>query len=161
MLRIIVCFCIAVAFANVACAEFYEWEDGNGLHFTENIGSVPKKYRAQALANAREKNESQATNGANDPKDTTSTARFSYCKQYDLNYSSETYEQLKAENEYWIKTCSEMKKALDIKYRGHRNAPSHLFMEYSKCNDKQNATGEARHSYYNCARNEGQLNLSW
>lgn len=35
------------------CAEIYSWTDAAGtVHFTEDIGSIPKKYRAQAVRKA-------------------------------------------------------------------------------------------------------------
>lgn len=40
-------FCTAPAFAGT-----YSWEDGGGVHFTDNLSSVPKKYRAKAAATA-------------------------------------------------------------------------------------------------------------
>lgn len=43
--------CLLIA-TNV-CAETYKWEDKDGgIHFTENLASVPKKYRAKAMAEA-------------------------------------------------------------------------------------------------------------
>jgi len=39
--------------ATASYAETYKWEDAEGMHFTENANSIPKKYRAQALAEAR------------------------------------------------------------------------------------------------------------
>jgi hypothetical protein len=48
-----------LALATTACAETYTWTDGNGVHFTDNLGSVPKKYREQAIAEVRD---SEVTN---------------------------------------------------------------------------------------------------
>lgn len=38
--------------AALASADTYKWTDRNGMHFTDNLASVPKKYRAKALAGA-------------------------------------------------------------------------------------------------------------
>jgi hypothetical protein len=48
---------ITLIFLTVATASYadtYKWEDENGIHFTENANSIPKKYRAKALAEARD-----------------------------------------------------------------------------------------------------------
>lgn len=39
--------------ASTALAETYKWEDKDGIHFTENLYTVPKKYRTRAIAEAR------------------------------------------------------------------------------------------------------------
>jgi hypothetical protein len=39
--------------SSLVLAETYKWEDENGMHFTENANSIPKKYRARSLAEAR------------------------------------------------------------------------------------------------------------
>lgn len=39
--------------ATAALADTYKWEDKDGVHFTENLSSVPKKYRSKAEAEAR------------------------------------------------------------------------------------------------------------
>src|SRR5689334_15848558 len=44
---------IFLAVATVSLAETYKWEDDQGVHFTENANSIPQKYRAKALADAR------------------------------------------------------------------------------------------------------------
>jgi signal transduction histidine kinase len=43
---------ILLFFAAAASADTYKWEDKNGVHFTDNLSSVPKKYRKKALAEA-------------------------------------------------------------------------------------------------------------
>ena len=47
-------FLFLILAAVSAFAETYSWEDGNGVHFTENIKSVPLKYREKAAASVRE-----------------------------------------------------------------------------------------------------------
>lgn len=39
--------------AMTAYAETYTWEDANGVHFTDNLSSVPNKYRKRAIAEAQ------------------------------------------------------------------------------------------------------------
>lgn len=43
---------VLVLSATSALADTYKWEDANGMHFTDNLNSVPKKYRKKALAGA-------------------------------------------------------------------------------------------------------------
>lgn len=50
-MRIIITL-IFLAVATASYADTYKWEDENGIHFTENANSIPKKYRAKALAEA-------------------------------------------------------------------------------------------------------------
>ena len=38
-----------------AFAETYTWTDEDGVHFTDNLGSVPKKHREKAISEARDK----------------------------------------------------------------------------------------------------------
>lgn len=51
-MRIIIVL-IFLSFTTASFAETYKWEDAEGMHFTENANSIPKKYRAKALAEAR------------------------------------------------------------------------------------------------------------
>jgi len=46
-------FALVIFFSIPALAETYKWEDNNGMHFTDNLTSVPKKYRKHAAAEAR------------------------------------------------------------------------------------------------------------
>ncbi|MBJ6799869.1 DUF4124 domain-containing protein [Geomonas propionica] len=45
---------ICIIFVPVAYGETYKWEDEKGTHFTDNLSSVPKKYRKNAAAEVRE-----------------------------------------------------------------------------------------------------------
>lgn len=46
-------FILLILAASTALADTYKWEDKDGgIHFTENLASVPKKYRAKAMAGA-------------------------------------------------------------------------------------------------------------
>jgi hypothetical protein len=40
--------------ATLAQGETYSWTDGSGTHYTDSLGSVPPKYREEALARTRE-----------------------------------------------------------------------------------------------------------
>lgn len=40
--------------ASVAFCDTYKWEDKNGVHFTDNFESIPKKHRSKSIAEARE-----------------------------------------------------------------------------------------------------------
>jgi aconitase B len=51
MKTIIMMFILALSTASSAAT--YKWEDAEGMHFTENANSIPKKYRSKALAEAR------------------------------------------------------------------------------------------------------------
>jgi hypothetical protein len=48
-MRIIITL-IFLAVATASSAATYMWQDENGTHFTDNANSIPKKYRAKALA---------------------------------------------------------------------------------------------------------------
>ncbi|MBJ6799329.1 DUF4124 domain-containing protein [Geomonas propionica] len=52
-LSVLTSFVLCMLAAVPALAETYKWEDSNGVHFTDNLNSVPKKYRKQAAAEAR------------------------------------------------------------------------------------------------------------
>lgn len=40
--------------ATLAHGETYSWTDGGGTHYTDSLGSVPPRYREEALARTRE-----------------------------------------------------------------------------------------------------------
>lgn len=46
---------LLASLATPACAETYSWTDAEGMHFTDNPESIPKKYRKKALSEARDK----------------------------------------------------------------------------------------------------------
>jgi hypothetical protein len=43
-----------VLLASAAFCDTYKWEDKNGVHFTDNLESIPKKYKSKSIAEARE-----------------------------------------------------------------------------------------------------------
>lgn len=43
-----------VLLASAAYCDTYKWEDKNGVHFTDNPESIPKKYKSKSIAEARE-----------------------------------------------------------------------------------------------------------
>ena len=45
---------VLLCMTSIAGAETYKWEDATGMHFTDNLASVPKKYRQQVRDNASE-----------------------------------------------------------------------------------------------------------
>lgn len=44
----------ALLITTSANADFYKWEDKNGVYYTDDISKIPVKYRAQALDDVRE-----------------------------------------------------------------------------------------------------------
>lgn len=43
-----------VLLASAAYCDTYKWEDMNGVHFTDNPESIPKKYKSKSIAEAKE-----------------------------------------------------------------------------------------------------------
>ena len=43
-----------VLLANTGFCQTYRWEDKNGVNFTDNVESIPKKYRNKSIAEARD-----------------------------------------------------------------------------------------------------------
>lgn len=72
-----------------AYAETYSWTDSDGVHFTDNYNSIPKKFIKQAVANAMkeaENNEPQTrqypSNGIEEYYPTTSKKEAKKAKQF-------------------------------------------------------------------------------
>lgn len=59
---------LLASLGTVASAEMYSWTDGDGMHFSDNPESIPKKYRKKAIAEARDK-EMRAEPKESDPDD--------------------------------------------------------------------------------------------
>lgn len=53
-LKIVILIFVVFFEVSVGFAATYKWEDANGVHFTDNVYSVPKKYRDKAIAEVRE-----------------------------------------------------------------------------------------------------------
>jgi len=51
-LKTIVLLMLLALITSVANAETYKWEDASGVHFTDNLSSVPEKYREKHLPEA-------------------------------------------------------------------------------------------------------------
>lgn len=51
---------LLIARSDLASAEIYEWDDGNGRHFADSLEAIPKDYRAQARLIVKEGNSAPA-----------------------------------------------------------------------------------------------------
>jgi hypothetical protein len=54
-MRFILIVMLLLLFASVACAETYKWEDGNGVHYTDNANSIPEQLRTRVIEEARQR----------------------------------------------------------------------------------------------------------
>jgi hypothetical protein len=52
-LKKLVVLMLLALLVSVANAETYKWEDASGVHFTDNLSSVPEKYREKHLPEAK------------------------------------------------------------------------------------------------------------
>lgn len=56
-MRAVILFMLVTFAATAAYGEVYKWEDENGMHFTDNPFSIPKKYREKVLGETRQESQ--------------------------------------------------------------------------------------------------------
>lgn len=60
---------IALSFLTISArSETYKWEDGEGMHFTDDLSKVPQKKRARVLAESKSEPNNAPTSNETKPK---------------------------------------------------------------------------------------------
>jgi len=124
-----------VLLASTAYCDTYRWEDKNGIHFTDNPESIPKKYKNKSIAEARED-----IKGVNTPEiDTTSTSNSK-----PNNQTSTVQNRLKTD-----KTPEKQAQPLNIdKTNGGIKNQDLRSRHHKRYNNKIHRTKEAQRSAY-------------
>jgi len=58
-MRVVIIFLLVTFAATAAYGEVYQWQDENGMHFTDNAFSIPQKYREKVLRETRQDGQTQ------------------------------------------------------------------------------------------------------
>ena len=58
-MRVVILFMLVMFAATAAYGEVYKWQDGNGMHYTDNALSIPQKYREKVLEETRQDSQIQ------------------------------------------------------------------------------------------------------
>lgn len=66
-MKVIVILLLFMLVSTVAFGEVYKWQDENGMHFTDNPLSIPKKHRDKVFAETLQNNQSQQSFQPNPP----------------------------------------------------------------------------------------------
>lgn len=166
-----------LAGTTVTLAETYKWEDESGMHFTDNLQSVPAKLRAKVQAEAA--GETPAENqpaventapavGEDSQRRAGSAAREGAAEPYcppGRSYSHEGYLSLVIEHQDLEKKCRELIRERDnLAHLINPNAADRrrlglLAKDAADCVTEMNKAGDARHRYYSCGRNVGGVAL--
>jgi hypothetical protein len=162
-----------IASAATASAETYSWEDAEGIHFTDNINSVPKKKRAKILAEST-MNSPRSENSNVPGKKGHEQNRYPWKYVTDNNsscpegkkYSLSEYRGLKNDAEQYERKCDDIKNEINVPNWQSLPRNSNLYHKmtviehrYYVCVKERNRLQGIQHHYYNCARNVGGLAL--
>lgn len=52
-MKILLTFCFLILITSTTWADVYSWEDKDGMHFVDDLGKVPKKYRKQTTPESK------------------------------------------------------------------------------------------------------------